>query len=77
MDPQVTRIHADSPGKTARVKSANLHYKLAESCFSEKLLRCPLKSANLRNLRIETVHCFGCGPQAALCNLRMNWIVVS
>jgi len=24
MDPQITQIHADSPGKTARVKSANL-----------------------------------------------------
>jgi hypothetical protein len=55
------------------VKSANLHYKLAESCFSEELLRFPVKSANLRNLRIETVHCFGCGPQAALCNLRINY----
>ena len=32
----------------------------------------PVKSANLRNLRIKTVRCFGCGPQAALGNLRMN-----
>jgi len=30
----------------------------------------PVKSANLRNLWIKTVRCFGCGPQAALCNLQ-------
>ena len=49
MDPQIAQIHADSSGKTFR-----------------------LKSANLRNLRIKTVRCFGCGPQAALRNLWIN-----
>ena len=41
----------------------NLHYALAESCFSEKVLPFPVKSANLR---IKTVRCFGCGPLAVL-----------
>jgi len=50
----------------------NLHYTLTEPCFSEKVLPFPVKSANLRNLWIKTVRCFGCGTQAALCNL---WIV--
>ncbi|MBP1779372.1 MAG: hypothetical protein H6Q86_5383, partial [candidate division NC10 bacterium] len=45
---------------------------LAEPCFSEKVLPFPVKSANLRNLRIKTVRCFGCGPQAALRNLWIN-----
>jgi len=32
------------------------------------MLRFPVKSANLRNLWMKTVRCFGC-PQAVLCNL--------
>jgi hypothetical protein len=51
----------------------NLHYTLAKSCFSEKVLPFPVKSANLRNLRIKAVRSFGCGSQAALCNLRSLW----
>ena len=53
------------------MKSAKLYYKFTESCFSEKVLPFPVKSVNLCNLRIKTVRCFGCGPQAALCNLRL------
>jgi len=37
---------------------------------SEKMT--PVKSANLLNLRIKTVRCFGCGPQVALRNLRID-----
>jgi hypothetical protein len=33
-----------------------------------------LKSANLRNLRIKRVQRFGCGPEAALRNLRMDTV---
>jgi hypothetical protein len=34
-------------------ESACLHYDLALPCFSEKVLPFPVKSANLRNLRIK------------------------
>jgi hypothetical protein len=58
--------------RTTGLNLRNLHYKLAEACSSEKALPFPVKSANLRNLRIKTVRWFGCGPQAALCNLWMT-----
>jgi hypothetical protein len=82
IDPQISPIHADSSRTAFRTKTAkpapdrvagrSLHYSLAESCFSEEVLRFPVKSANLRNLRIKTVRCFGCGLQAALRNLRIH-----
>jgi len=57
---------------TADHVQTNLYYTLAEPCFSEKVLPFPVKSANLRNLRISIVRCFGYGPRAALRNLRMT-----
>jgi hypothetical protein len=47
MNPQIAQIPRMLSKKPWSLKSTGLHYRLAESCFSGRVFRFPVKSANL------------------------------